>query len=91
LYDWHIAKAGDKFRAGDFSGFESYMDRAVRFSPSMKMDNLRQRAASYRTAGRYISLDTRNAAVVYLKMASARIEKLAGKLTGKVESKLKSI
>jgi len=91
LYDWHIAKAGDKFRAGDFSGFENYMDRAVRYSPSMKMDNLRQRAASYRSQHRYVSLDSHNVAVIYVKIAAAQAGKLVGKLTGSAGKKLKSM
>ncbi|MCU0638773.1 MAG: serine/threonine protein kinase [Candidatus Krumholzibacteria bacterium] len=91
LYDWHIARAQGKIRAGDYKGFEEQMERAVRCCPSMRIDNLRQRAASYRTARRYISLDTRNAAVVYIKLAAAQVGKLAGKLTGSAEKKLKSM
>ena len=91
LYDWHIARAEGKFRAGDYQGFEGYMDRAVRFSPSMKLDNLRQRASSYRSIRRYVSLDSHNAAVVYIKIAGAQAGKLIGKLTGSAGKKLKSI
>jgi serine/threonine protein kinase len=91
LYNWHLAKAEGRLRAGDFSGFENYMDRAVRYSPSMKTDNLRQRAASYRGIHRYVSLDSHNVAVIYVKIAAAQAGKLAGKLTGSAEKKLKSM
>lgn len=91
LYDWHLAKAEVRLRAGDFSGFENYMDRAVRFSPSMKTDNLRQRASSYRSIRRYVSLDSHNVAVIYVKIAAAQAGKLAGKLTGSAGKKLKSM
>ncbi|MCK4539510.1 MAG: serine/threonine protein kinase [Candidatus Krumholzibacteria bacterium] len=71
IYDWHLAKAGNMLAGGNFTGYDNFMDRAVSYCPSMKMDNLCQRARVYQSSKRFFGRGDTNAAAVYFKILGA--------------------
>ncbi|MCP4550261.1 MAG: serine/threonine protein kinase [bacterium] len=74
IYDWYLEQAGNMLEVDDFNGYESNMARAVLFCPSMRMDNLCQRARVYQKRRRIFGGGDTNAAAIYLKILGVHAE-----------------
>ena len=68
IYNWHLSKAANMLAGGNFTGYENFMDRALSYCPSMKMDNLCQRARVYQNNRRFFGKGDTNAVAAYFKI-----------------------